>query len=318
MSRLTVRTADFDSMFAMEATLNVDVGEQPIWYPGCDESNMAYRDYGVVPVDVTELEICKTRDGGKASFVYNDRIWSGTLTAEEFNALLVDSSLPVDFNDDFTEAVRMNEEDRLNKEEYDPAEDEYYEKLMEGSKMGMRKYQRTAADDAAQQLIAHDWTLVDEHTLTSDVEYFSYNLGQVEVFFYPDGSQVYKKDFGIVEIEAEVCKLVIQDSGACLTFTYDGHEYECDMGEMELADFVNKGVIPSFSKDFDDAVADNEMERDLAYEPEPYEGREYDKYIDEYEYRNEPGNRYYTEGQHHSRLRRTAMGDVAKLLRWDD
>lgn len=317
MGRLTARTADFDSMSpftTMEATLNVDVGEQPIWYPGCDESNMAYRDYGVVPVDVTELEICKTKDGGKASFIYNNRIWSGTLTAEEFTALLVDSSLPVDFNDDFTEAVRMNEEDRLNEEEYDPAEDEYYEKLMKGSKMGTMKHRRTAADDVAQQLIAHDWTQVDEHTLTSDYDVLEYWVGEVEVFLDPEGAHTYNKDFGMVELEVEDLTLVMNtDGGAHIKFTYDRREYEGDLNKKELADLANDGYLAGkFNNDFNWFVTTNVVDEDDSLEP-PDEGREYDKYIDSYEYHDEPGNRYY-EGQQHGRLRRTAMGDVAKLL----
>ena len=333
MSRLAVRTADNSIAKLMadnnwtqvnattwtkaELTINMDIGEQEIPY-GNDWSNPDYRDYGVVTFqasNVTVHVLDKPTSLGEygVSLEYNGVQYESEVHYEDLFYLIDRALMYAYFDDDLMEVLVNEEEDRLNEEEYDPTEDEYYEKLMEGCKMGMMK-QRMAADDVAQQLIAHDWTQVDEHTLTSDYDVLEYWVGEVEVFLDPEGARTYNKDFGMVELEVEDLTLVMNaDGGAHIKFTYDRREYEGDLNKKELADLANDGYLAGkFNNDFDWFVTTNVVNEDDDLEP-PDEGREYDKYIDSYEYRDEPGNRYY-EGQQHGRLRRTAMGDVAKLL----
>lgn len=143
---------------------------------------------------------------------------------------------------------------------------------------------RRARLEKFEQAVADGWK-ADGDVLTRDHMDLKYNVGPVRVEFEEESTI---KDFGTVDVEVENLTLKLFNDGAYLKFTYAGKVYEGGVDMYSVAAFLDNSTLDrEFNTDLDQVITQNVVDN---YTPEA------------------------REGQQHSRLRRTAISDVAKLL----
>ncbi len=216
-------------------TVTLHVGEQDVWYFGCDESNMDSHDYGDVQVTINDVVLQFLPPGyvAEVCFVYDHTLVRSFIEDDEqLLAFINSNSLEADFDEDFTEIVRQEEDERINKA--DPEEDEYMKKLIE-SKEAPSRLRRLAISDVARLMIDNGWDHVEGNTWTKAVMDANYYMGEYGA-----------NDYDEVGFKAENVAITLKDDGtADLKFTYDGKEYTGFVDDHELGDLIEFDWFPN-------------------------------------------------------------------------